>query len=492
MDLVTKEEMKLIDSYTCNNITKSIDLMENAGFSIFNELIKDYSFKKVLLLCGSSGNGGDALVIGRYLLNEGYNVYAYLISSNLSLDCKTNKDKFNGCFVGEINNEYDLIIDGLIGFGLNSELRDNYKEVINKVNSFNKPIISIDIPTGIDASSGISYGAYIKADMCYTIEYAKVGLFLNDGLNSYKKLKIIPIGIKKTNNIIHLNEINDFKNRFRVRERNTNKGSFNKAGIVGGSYKYAGASYLSYMALSSLMMGIGYSYLYVPNSIYDSYLLKEPEILLGRLSSIDGHISYNEEELNKLLSLDSISIGMGMDISIDLYKSIEYLLKNYEKRLVIDADGINSLAKYGIDILKNKKCEVVLTPHLKEMERLTNISVEDIKKDSINVSRNFAKEYGINLILKSSSSIITDGNNIRVSSFGNTGLAKGGSGDILSGILSGLLAYLDLDTFTICNMAAYILGRSAEFAKMNLEEECILPRDIIMNINKVIKEIKYE
>lgn len=490
MDLVTKEEMKLIDDYTCKNITKSILLMENAGKLIAKEIVKDFNFKKVLLLCGSSGNGGDALVVGRYLLEFGALVDAYLISSNLSLDCKSNLDLFKGNIVTNINNDYDLIIDGLIGFGLNSKLKDNYIEVINLVNSFNKDIVSIDIPTGIDGTSGISYGAYVRSNMVYTIEYPKTGLYLNDGLNSYQRLKVIPIGIKKTDNIIHLNEIEDFKHKFKNRDRNTNKGSYGKSAIIGGSYKYAGASFLSYMALSSLMMGIGYSYLYIPDIIYDSYLLKEPEILLNRLSSIDGHIKYDINNLKELLKMDSISIGMGMDISIDLYKTIDYLLKNYDKRLVIDADGINTLAKYGIDILKNKKCDVILTPHLKEMERLTNIDVNKIKEDPINIAKSFAKEYNVTLILKSASSIITDGNMVSISAFGNTGLAKGGSGDILSGILAGLLAYLDLDIFTISNMAPYILGRAAEFAKEDIEEECILPRDIINNINRVIKEIK--
>ncbi len=124
------------------------------------------------------------------------------------------------------------------------------------------------------------------------------------------------------------------------------------------------------------------------------------------------------------------------------------------------------------------------------MERLTNIDVNKIKEDPINIAKSFAKEYNVTLILKSASSIITDENMVSISAFGNTGLAKGGSGDILSGILAGLLAYLDLDIFTISNMAPYILGRAAEFAKEDIEEECILPRDIINNINRVIKEIK--
>ena len=491
MDLVTRDEMKIIDTNTCNRV-KSINLMESAGKNIALEIVKDYSFKNVLVLCGSSGNGGDGFVIARYLLSMGYNVDCFLISNNLSCDCLTNKERFSGNIINDINDNYDLIIDGLIGFGLKSKLKDNYIDIINKVNSLNIKIVSIDIPTGIDATSGISYGAYIKSDTCYTIEYPKTGLFLNDGLNSYNKLKIVSIGIDKTSNVIHLNEINDFKNIFPKRERNTNKGSYKKASIVGGSYKYAGASYLSYLALSSFMMGIGYSYLYVPECIYNSFLLKEPSILLGKLSSDSNNIKYDEKELEKLLSLDSISIGMGMDISIDLYNTIKYLLNNYTGRLVIDADGINSLAKYDISILKNKKCSVILTPHLKEMERLTNIKISEIKENIIDIAKNFAKEYNVSLILKGASSIITDGNNISISSFGNTGLAKAGSGDMLSGILSGLLAYLDIDTFRICNIACYILGRAAEFASLEIECECITPSDIIRNINNVVKEIKNE
>lgn len=490
MDLVTKEEMKRIDNYTCLNKINSKDLIFIAGSNIAKRIMKDYTFNKVLVLAGSSGNGADAFVVAKILLDNGYKVDLYAVSNNYSSDCKYYRNLYDGNIIDEIHFDYDLIVDGLIGIGLNRPLNDNYKELINKVNESNIKVVSIDIPSGIDATSGISYNAYIKADKCYTVEYAKTGLYLNDGLNSYKYLEVVPVGIEKTNDIIHLNEISDFKGLFKERMRNTNKGSFHKAGLVAGSYKYAGASYISYMALSSLMMGIGYSYLYVPKCIYDAYLLKEPEILLNGLSHLDGHIKYNEDELKALLKLDSISIGMGMDVSKDLYLTLEYLLKNYEGKLVIDADGLNTLAKYGIDILKNKKCEVILTPHLKEMERLSGIPLEKIVANPIEVAKSFAKEYGICLILKSSSSIITNGKDLSISSFGNTALAKGGSGDMLSGILAGLLAYLDLDILTIANLACYILGRAAEFATKRMNPECILPRNVIENIDLVIKEIK--
>lgn len=491
MDLVTKEEMKKIDNYTCMNKINSRDLIYIAGSEITKRIIKDYTFSKVLVLCGGSGNGADAFVVAKILKDSGYLVDVYSITNKYSEDCKYYHDLYDGNILDEIKElDYDLIVDGLIGIGLNTMLRDNYVSLIEKINESKIKVASIDIPSGIDATSGISYKAFIHSDKCYTVEYAKTGLFLNDGLDSYKKLEVVPVGIEKTNNCIHLNEINDFKNSFKERLRNTNKGSYHKASLLAGSYKYAGASYISYMALSSLMMGVGYSYLYIPKCIYDAYLLKAPEILLTGLSDKDGHISFNENELEALLKQDSISLGMGMDVSYELYLVIDYLLKHYDKRLVIDADGLNTLAKYGIDILKDKKCEVILTPHLKEMERLSGYKVEEIKANPFEIAKNFANEYNVCLILKSASSIITNGKDVYISAFGNSALAKGGSGDMLSGILSGLLAYLDKDLIQIANMASYILGRSAEFAIKSMKPECILPKDIVENIKFVLEEIK--
>lgn len=493
MEAVTKEVMKRIDSYTCSNITRSIDLMEEAGASMARVTLKHYNPKKVLLLVGSSGNGGDAFVLGRYLLKKNIKVDAYLISKNLSIDCKTNKD----LFLGDIYNEvpfldYDLIIDGLIGFGLNSPLRENYIEVINKINESRIPIVSLDIPTGIDGTSGISYGAFIKSDLCITIEYPKTGLFLNDGLDSYKKLEVISIGIMKTNEVVHINHISDFKGILPKRNRNTNKGSYGKASIIGGSYKYPGASLLAYSSLYQFKMGVGYSYLYVPKDVYELYALRHPEVIVTPLPSIDGHIKYDEEALKPLLKMDSIAIGMGMDISIDLYEVILYFLVNYENTLVLDADALNTIAKFGLAPLKNKKCKVIMTPHIKEMERLSLRGTNEILNNPIDIAKEFASMYDVTLILKSASTIISDGKNVAISNFGNPSLAKGGSGDTLTGILSGVLAYLDVDAYTASNLACYILGRASEFASEEIEEECMSPLDISKYINKVFKEIKDE
>lgn len=493
MDAVLGFVMKELDNFTCKNITPSIDLMETAGKKIAEAILKKYNPKKVLVLCGSSGNGGDGFVIGRYLLLNNVLVDAFLISDNLSKDCNTNKMRFNGKIYKELPKlEYDLIVDGLIGIGLKSNLRDEYINIINKVNESNIKIASIDIPTGIDASYGISYGAYIKSDTCYSIEYPKTGLFLDDGIDSYNSLEIIPIGIIKTEEVIHINTKDDFKKLLPKRLNNTNKGSFGRALIIAGSYKYPGASLISYMAQEQFKMGIGYSYLAVPKDLYELYALRHPEVIVMPIPSVDGHIKFDIESLNSFLKMDSIAIGMGMDISKDLYDTIKYLLLNYEGTIIIDADAINTIAKYGVDILKNKKCKCIITPHLKEMERLTNISVKDIKNNIFDVALNFSKEYDVTLILKSSSSIITDGKSISISKFGNSSLAKGGSGDTLSGILSGISAYLKIDPYRIACFGSYILGRSAELVVNKIEEECVTPLDISNEINNVFKEIKNE
>ncbi len=490
MYALRKEEMKRIDLATQSKI-KSYDLMEDAGIKMAKKTLKYYNPKNVLLVLGSGGNAGDALVLGRYFLSLNINVEAYIISEIKNNDALINLDKFMGKIVKEIDfSKYDLIIDGIFGIGLKRSLNNEYIDIINKINNSNKNIVSLDIPSGIDADSGISYGAFIKSNLCITVEYIKTGMLLDDGLDSYKKIEIVKVNMIKPNEYIHIVEKEDFKNIFPIRLRNTNKSSYGKASIIASSNNYPGASKISYLALLSFKMGVGYQNLFVPESVYNLYALTNPELIVNKIPEDNGHIKYDEKILDDIIKRsDSISIGMGMCVSLDLYLSIKYLLNNYTKRLLIDADGINTIAKYGVDILKNKKCEVILTPHLKEFERLINVKVSDIKLNPIDYAIKFAKEYNITLVLKSASTIIVNNNDIAINYIGSTSLAKAGSGDALSGILSGLLAYLKNESvYKISTLASYIL----EEAAINLKACCetVTITEIIKNIPKIIKKLK--
>ena len=492
MYALTKDIMKKIDLDTQLKI-KSYDLMEEAGTKMANIILKNYEPHNVLLALGSGGNAGDALVVGRIFLNNKINVDAYIVDEIKNNDALINLNKFSGNIINNIDfNKYELIIDGLFGIGLSRNLNDKYIDIINKINESNIKIISLDIPSGIDASFGISYNAFIKSDLCISVEYHKTGLFLNDGLDSYKKLALIKVGMDKPNDKIKIIEKNDFKNMFPNRLRNTNKGSYHKASIIAGSKKYPGASKISYNSLLAFKMGVGFLNLYVPKSLYDIYALNNPEIIVNEIKEIDGHIDFDKDKLDEIIKRsDSIAIGMGMQVSKELYDTISYLLNNYDKRLLIDADGLNTLSKYGIDILNNKKCEVILTPHLKEFERLSGLNIDEIKNNIFEISKNFAKKYNITLVLKSSSTIITDGKNISIQANGSTGLAKAGSGDALSGIITGLLAYLcNENTYKIASLGSYILGLSSNLIAKKEPEECITISEIIKYIPKTIKYIK--
>lgn len=492
MKLITKEEMKRIDNNTCKKVG-SYNLVKIVGTKMANIILKKYNPKKVLLVLGSGGNASDAFVIGNILNENNVLTYAYLNYELKNVDAIKLKEEYKGLYTTNIDNlqEFDLIVDAIYGIGLNRELDSKTIDLINKLNDSNKPIVSLDIPSGIDALSGISYGAFIKADLTITIEYIKTGMYLQDGLDSTNKIKVIKVGMDKTNNLIELVELKDFKDIYPKRNRNSNKGNYHKSSLIAGSIDYLGASLISYNALLSFKMGLGYESLYVPKSCYSIYQLRHPELIVKTINDKEGYIDFDSNTLDTIIkNSNSIAIGMGLGISIEVYKTIEYLLKNFNGKLLIDADGLNTLSKYGIDILKNKKCDVILTPHIKEFEQLTNIKKEEIIKNPIDYALDFAKKYNITLMLKSASTIITNGYDIAINHSGNSSLAKAGSGDALSGITAGLLAYIDKDSYTIAKMSSFILGTSAEYASIKTVEECITIEDIIKYVPKVIKSIK--
>jgi NAD(P)H-hydrate epimerase len=179
---------------------------------------------------------------------------------------------------------------------------------------------------------------------------------------------------------------------------------------------------------------------------------------------------------------------MGCGISQNIYQKITYLLENFEGNLLLDADALNSISKYGVDVLKSHKCNLIITPHLKEFERLSNISLEEIKKDYIKVAKDFANKYNLIINLKNDVSVITDGKEVFINTNGNAGLAKGGSGDLLSGITLGLLNSKK-DVLKRVAAASFILGRSAEIKVNDVNEYSLIARDVSSAIIDVINEI---
>ena len=255
------------------------------------------------------------------------------------------------------------------------------------------------------------------------------------------------------------------------RNRNSHKGTYGSANIIAGSDKYPGAAVLALE--SALMSGCGYVKLTSSEKVKYALAVKFPQA-----------IYLEEPDLNS----QCIAVGMGMGVSQELYDKIKYLLTNYQGTLLIDADGLNSLSKFGTDILKQKTCTVILTPHLKEFSRLTGKSVQEISKAPQNLAEEFAIKLGVIVLLKGADSFITDGENTFLNNSGTTALAKGGSGDMLSGFICGTVARGVEPLHAVC-CSAYTMGLSAEISSAQKTDYCATARDVIKNLHIAVKQL---
>ena len=253
------------------------------------------------------------------------------------------------------------------------------------------------------------------------------------------------------------------------RARNTNKGDYGSANIVAGNDRYIGAAALACAA--ALKSGCGYVKLTTTEEVKLALAAKYPQIIY--LDEYD-------------LKSQSIAIGMGCGVSYELYDKIKFLTVNYSGTLIIDADGLNSIAKYGTHILKESNCRVVLTPHLKEFSRLTGKEMSEISENPVEIARGFAKNFGVILLLKGAASIITDGNDTLINTSGTTALAKGGSGDMLSGYIAGSVARgLSPIDAVICSV--HTMGVAAEISSAQKTDYCATAHDILNNLHLAVK-----
>ena len=259
---------------------------------------------------------------------------------------------------------------------------------------------------------------------------------------------------------------------------------------MAGSKKYTGAAYLA--AAAALRSGAGYTSLFVPENILQSYLLKLPEVLLSPISEGD-RVAFNEKNFEKLLSFDSVAFGMGTEASEDVFEGVKYLLKTYSGKLILDADALNSLAKYGRghleELFAEKKCDVLLTPHYKELSRLTGDCVGTVAEKGLDAPGAFAKALKATVLLKGASTIVTDGARTAVNIAGTPGQAKGGSGDVLSGLIAGLCAG-GLSTFDGGCAGAYLAGKAAEFAAEETGEYSLTASDEILYISDAFLSLR--
>ncbi|MDE7082266.1 MAG: NAD(P)H-hydrate dehydratase [Clostridia bacterium] len=472
--VLSNAQMRLSDAYTMeeNGVLSSV-LMRRAGVALADEAentAKNLKIDEILVVCGTGNNGGDGYVCAQELLERGFNVAVYAIGGKFSADCEREKRAYKGRYLPHICGS--IVIDCIFGTGLCREVAGEIKTLIDEINSFGAYVISADIPSGLSGDNGKVLGAAIKADKTVAIAEYKLGHFLNDGLDYCGELvkKDIGIFLPPSESFAEIYDDNDLSEFYGRRRRNSHKGTYGTANLIAGSNKYLGAAALSLQ--SALKSGCGIVKLTTVEEVKLALAAKYPQAI------------YSEADL----TANAIAVGMGCGVSQELYDKIKILLSEYEGALLIDADGLNSVAKYGVEVLKHKKCALVITPHIKEFSRLTKKSLEEITSDPVTVAKAFAKEYGVTLVLKSATTVITDGNKTVINARGSTALAKGGSGDILAGFFCGTLAR-GLAPFDAAVCATYTLGLSAEISLEERTDFCATAYDIIKNIHSAVKRL---
>ncbi|MCR5461646.1 MAG: NAD(P)H-hydrate dehydratase [bacterium] len=479
---------KVVDVITMRNSDSSkiqevgsTNLMYEAG----KKLYESYDYKgNVAIVCGSGNNAGDGYVLASFI--PGAKVLR--ITRKISDDALFffNKLKNEVIYIDESYDfkDFDIIVDCIFGTGFNREVEEPYKSIINNINKSKAFIISCDIPSGLNGTTGIAKTC-IKATLTISIGFIKYGLLLNDAKNYTGKIINNNIDINLVGDCSYLIDKNDIKHIFSKRNENSNKKSFGYTAIIGGSAEYSGAVKLSNLSYSALRSGCGIAKLYVPKSIEDSVKPYILESILVPINDKDGHMEFTDD-FKVLTNMDSICIGMGMGSSNSYKDIIKYIIDNYKCPIIIDADGLNTLAN-NKDIKLSEN--VVLTPHLKEFSRLINKEISDIKNHLIEYSMEFAKKNNCILLLKGPTTIITNGFKTYLVNKGTVGMSTAGSGDVLSGILAGILAYAKSDLLLSVAAAAYVNGLAGELGVEEINEISLIARDTIINIPKAISQV---
>ncbi len=500
--LLTNEQMKEADAFTVKELgVPYLELMERAGEALF-KAAKELSKKgKILCVCGSGNNGGDGYVCGRKLLLGGRAVDGFSFGENPTEGCQINRAEFEingGTMLGEMpDSGYSLVIDCLFGTGYKPREDEASAAVIKKINALKKrgaKVLSADIPSGVSGTNGIAQGVAVLADVTVCFGEIKTGAVLGDGLDYCGEIRRADIGIclpafdKEGEGYAHLIEESEIAELLPRRKRNTHKGNYGVATVVAGSEKYTGAAYLA--SAAAARSGAGYTRLYTPQSVLPMFALKTPEVLLCPLN--DGGRALFNEEIYAQMPKGGLAIGMGLGVSEDAVEGVEYLIKNHEGVLVIDADAITSLAEYAQDrleeIFKSKSCEVILTPHPLEFARLIGKTTSEVLENDVALAKEFAVKHGVPLLLKGAASIITDGQRTCVCVAGTAGQAKGGSGDVLSGVLAGLAA-MKLSAYDAARAGAFLCGRAAEIGTREQGEYSLLASDIIGCLGKAFLSV---
>lgn len=502
MKILSANQIKALDAYTIKEepIT-SIDLMERAANAFVNWFVDNFPISEkitIKVFCGGGNNGGDGLAIARLLHRKFYSIEIYHcdITSKTSSDFQKNLKRLPRrhaipFFTLATNASYptieekDIIIDAIFGTGLNRPLEGYWKQFIQYLNQSTATKIAVDIPSGLFADQTSLGNVVVKADYTLSFELPKFAFFFPENQYFVGQCHIQPIGlhqefmetIETPHYFLNAHLV---KSLLKPRNKFDHKGTFGHALIIGGSYGKVGAAILA--ARACLRSGAGLVSVHAPQSANTILQVSFPEAMV----SVDTHQYYYSENPN-LQAYRAIGCGCGLDQKPSSQKALKELLRICTGPLVLDADALNILSA-NPDWLELLPKNSILTPHPKEFERLFGPTANNFDRNKLQCRK--AKELGIFLILKGANTCIaTPNGDCLFNTTGNPGMATAGSGDVLTGVITGLLAqsYSRLDA---CILGVYLHGLSGDIAAKELGHESLIASDLVQNLGKAFQKMQ--
>lgn len=469
-------------------------LMENAGKCVAEKIFKISKKCKVAIYAAKGGNGGDGFVVARHLIQQGYNVELYFIGtesriksseSRLNWNIIQNLGIYNSCLnIFKIHDSSqiettnaDVIVDAMMGTGVSGKLREPIATAVEVINDSDAVVVAVDIPTGMDPLTGSVYDKAVIANHTVTFHKPKTGL-LNVDTKYVGDLTVCDIGIPMEAELF--TGPGDIF-RLKKREMNSHKGQNGRVLVLGGSENYSGAPALA--ALSALRSGVDIAVVACPNAVSGSIRSYSPDLIVRALSEDYVRFEDSSDILEISDNADSVVIGCGIGIKDETGLVLNEMVEKIQKPIVLDADALKIVDK---SVVKDSDKKLVLTPHKAEFKAFFDVDIPEDLDDKIKAVESTATEFGCIILLKGVVDIISDGDRTKLNSSGNPGMSVGGTGDVLAGLVAGLISK-GHDAFEAAFLGAYINGVAGDIAEKSYGYN-FLATDVINQIPNVFME----
>ena len=516
MRLVTRKEMRELDRATIEDFgTPSLTLMERAGRGVMRAIrdhYPDLAGVPCLVLAGSGNNGGDGFVVARHLREHGADVTVFALAPEpaMSPDARAMRARYAALGASvyglaepaarrlpAIAEASELIIDALLGTGATGEPRHPLAEVIAIIQAARARgahVIAIDVPSGLDADTGALPGACVEADLTVTLGFAKVGCYVDPGREAVGELEVVDIGIpsEAAGRLPERYRLLDAETAAELlppRARSDHKGRFGRLLVIGGSVGFLGAAGLA--GIAALRAGGGLVTVAVPESLADVLAAKAPETMtLGLPETGRRTLSVRavDEALAAAEGADAVALGPGLSREPETAELIRWLVRKIERPLVLDADGLNAFAG-RLDELRSAGGPVILTPHVGEMARLVGLDPESVENRRLTLPTEVARETGQVVLLKGSPSVVAAPDQPAVlCERGNPGMATGGAGDVLTGIILGFLGQR-LTPYDAAAMGMVVHAAAGDRVAARLGEAGVIAGDLVSEVPAVLRRL---